>query len=138
MNIKAIIIIGLLAALSGAAKAVQDTVTHHYEQSIFLKSGTWWNPAESWKAKYEDYDAGKREPAFLFSTTVLVSLTDAWHAFGMINRFTLLCAGIYAGIMSGRKSGYTWRYWTTAWYWFVFIMVAASSSFHVCYTWLFV
>jgi hypothetical protein len=45
----------LLAAI---CNAVMDTITHHWDASIFkqLRNGMWWDPSISWKNKYVDRD----------------------------------------------------------------------------------
>lgn len=136
---KHIIIVGLLAALSGVSKAVKDTISHHYSQSVFAQlDPQYWNPAESWKNKYQDWDAGQKEPRFLLATTWLVALTDAWHTFDSLHRLLLIGAGLCGGLAAGKKTGYNWHYWRHAWYWFVFILVSGAAGFHVFYHYVFI
>lgn len=137
MNWKVLLIILGMATASGAAKAIQDTITHHYSQSIFKQAGQWWNPSESWKAKYKDWDHGDKQPAFPLATTWLVSLTDAWHAFGLVHRATLLLAGIAGGLLAGQSYGYGWAYWKGTFIWFVVILFTGAISFHLFYTYIF-
>lgn len=75
------IAIALLLLLWIAADAAQDTITFHYEQSWFLPNAhprRYFDPAISWRNKYEDGDPDKG-PRFFGSTTFLVWLTDFWH-----------------------------------------------------------
>ena len=140
MNYKAILIVAVVAALAGTAKAVKDTVSHHYAQSVFskLKNEQYWNPAQSWKNKYQNYEMGNTRARFVLATTWLVSLTDAWHLFDMLHRVLIIAAGISAGLSAGNKVGFGTRYWLEAWLWFLFVMIAGSVGFHTCYTYLFV
>lgn len=140
MNIKAIIIVGLLSIMSGLCKAVKDTITHHYQASVFscLGSEQFWNPEKSWKNKYKDFDTGDTRPKFVLATTVLVAATDAWHLFETMYKIFLVAAGIFAGIMAGKKYGYGWEYWTGAIKWFWFIIIVGAITHHVAYTWLFI
>lgn len=138
--LKSILIVGALAALSGAAKAVKDTVSHHYATSVFAKLGNeqYWNADVSWKNKYKDYNNANIKPRFVMATTWLVSLTDAWHLFDMLHRVFLIAAGVMGGIYASRSVGLGWRYWQYAFYHYVYILVAGAVSFHVCYTYLFI
>jgi hypothetical protein len=81
------LIMAALILLAGAANAVMDSLQFHYEKSIFPlgpndkllgKKRHWWDPRVSWRNKYKD-GISSRGPAFLGSTTVFVSITDAWH-----------------------------------------------------------
>lgn len=76
-----LLILSIISAAIG--KSIMDTLQFHYENSIFIKNQTWWNPKISWKHKYknDDYTQG---PAFWGSTTYLVFLTDGWHFFQFI------------------------------------------------------
>ncbi len=70
----------LLLLLWIAADAVQDTITFHYDQSVFhtVRPRQYFDPAISWRNKYKDGDPDKG-PRFFGSTTFLVWLTDFWH-----------------------------------------------------------
>jgi hypothetical protein len=73
----------IMAAIS---KAIMDKLHFHYNKSIFYKGHAsidhdfFWNPQISWRNKYKKRNPEKG-PRFLFSTTVLVFLTDGWHLF---------------------------------------------------------
>lgn len=78
-------IVLLLLFLAHGFKGVSDTLQFHYEGSPFaaLGSEAFWNPEESWKAKYARDEAGEplrplRED-FPGSSTLFVATTDAWH-----------------------------------------------------------
>ena len=79
--IRHITFILLAIFIAGAAKGVSDTLQFHYGTSVFatFKNEQWWNPDISWKNKYRDYDSGDTREAYLFSRSLLVWRTDAWH-----------------------------------------------------------
>ena len=85
------VIVGVLILISGISKAIMDKISYHYDKSIFKKLGPFWNPEESWKFKYKNNDPDQGE-RFLGSTTIFVSLTDAWHLFNLIRNFCLVSA----------------------------------------------
>ena len=63
----------------GVFNAIMDTLMFHYHISVFKRfKAIFWNPEISWKNKYKD---DLKTPKFLFSTTMLVWVTDAWHLF---------------------------------------------------------
>jgi len=82
-------IVGILIAIAAISKAIQDKIQFHFDRSIFKNLGVFWNPSESWKRKYKNNDP-IQGPAFLGSTTIFVSLTDAWHLFGLVRNFSLV------------------------------------------------
>lgn len=88
----------LLISLAGFFNGVSDTLIFHYEKSIFIefKNQSFWNPTISWENKYKNGDpfSGER---FIFSTTLLVSLTDALH---LSKTLTLLLIFISIPIIS--------------------------------------
>lgn len=73
-----------------------DMLQFKYEQSIFaeLNRPQFWNPALSWKNKYEDYDKGELGEKFFGSKSVLVFLTDGWHLLkvGMLSSLSIAIA----------------------------------------------
>lgn len=90
MNI--LIIIGLLY-LSGASKAVADTLTFWWSSSIFAKypktfNPQWWNPVLSHRNK----DRAANYFFMLLKQTFFVTFTDAWHTFEMLQAMTLVIA----------------------------------------------
>jgi hypothetical protein len=85
---------GGLIVLSGAAKGFNETLQFHWKS--FRKSfpdanPRWFNPAESWRNKYENGDpnAGAKFP---LSTSVLVMFTDQYHLNNFISRGALTAA----------------------------------------------
>lgn len=83
-----ILIMSLLPLIMGVTKAVQDKLQFHFEHSVFSKLGDWWNPQDSWKLKWKNGDKAQGE-RFWLSSTLLVSLTDAWHFFGLLRNFSV-------------------------------------------------
>lgn len=97
-----IIIISILTLIIATTKAIQDKLHYHFEKSIFKNLNGWWNPLESWKNKYKQPFSNKikhwwyfgiykptYDEKFPFSTTLLVSITDAWHFFGLVRNFSI-------------------------------------------------
>jgi len=61
-----------------------DTLSHHYLTSIFVNlEETFWNPAKSWKNKYELPD------------WIPDAFTDAWHIF----KFLMIVSIIFAIVL---------------------------------------
>jgi hypothetical protein len=122
-------------AIFGVSKAVKDTLEHHYSQSVFASlPAAFWNPAVSWKNKYQDWDAGDKHPAFAGADNILVSLTDAWHLFDLLGIVALIVAGLAAGrlVSLSARPGRAW------WIWGAFILLGGIGVFHAFYTWIFV
>lgn len=83
------IVIGLLFfILASICEAVMDTLQFHYMNSVFknFKNNIFWDPEISWRNKYKKGDPSKG-PKFLFSDTLFVGFTDAWHLFKMFRTF---------------------------------------------------
>ncbi len=75
----------LLLFVAHGLKGVADTLQFHYDSSPYARLGheAFWNPEESWKAKYAHDASGAlirplREK-FPGSSTIFVAATDAWH-----------------------------------------------------------
>ena len=83
-----IALITTLTIIIATTKAIQDKLQFHFHNSIFKNLGAWWNPQESWKNKWKNGNKEEGEKFFL-SSTLLVSLTDAWHFFGLIRNFSV-------------------------------------------------
>ena len=69
--------------LAAIFNSLMDTVSFHYQESIFMdypKFRQFLDANFSWQNKYKnrDYKQGRR---FFGSTTFLVWLTDGWHLF---------------------------------------------------------
>lgn len=88
---KNVLIALALVALSGMCNGLHETLHYHYGrfQSLFPSADqNYWNPAVSWKCKYQDGDPAKG-PKFPLSTSVLVAFTDAKHLLSELHRDTL-------------------------------------------------
>lgn len=87
------IVMGFLSfVLASICEAVMDTLQFHYISSIFknFENNIFWDPEVSWRNKYKDGDP-KKGPKFLFSDTLFVGITDAWHLFKLFrNLFIFL------------------------------------------------
>jgi len=83
----------LLIAGAAASNAVMDTLSFRYTNSVFPQgdAAAWWNPARSWKNKWQEGDPQKGE-AFPGSSTAFVGTTDAWHFFKSLTILFLLVA----------------------------------------------
>ena len=85
----------ILLALAGITNAIMDTIAFRYESSTFSRlNPKFWNPKESWKNKYKNPNKfaedkwyyfkilqPKYQEKFLYSSSIFVSFTDAWHLF---------------------------------------------------------
>jgi len=121
----------VLLFFAGRFSAIQDTVKHHFTESIFHQPGTtkkkfgfdwnWWY-ASSWKNKWMldengnvliDPKTGKRVPRttkFLFFKWQFVQIYDAWHYYKMLKIGFNIIADVTASVAA------------------VFLFVAASPS----------
>lgn len=75
-----IICLALLIA-SAIAKSVMDTLTFHFDTSVFAlsrKHRSWLDPRVSWKRKYKNGNKEEGE-RFWGSSRWFVMFTDAWH-----------------------------------------------------------
>jgi|KBSSwiS6_1023812.scaffolds.fasta_scaffold13810_1 hypothetical protein len=87
-------ITGGLVFLGGAAKGFNETLQFHWKSfhARFPKANpNWFNPAVSWRNKYENDDPNK-SAKFPLSTSVLVFLTDQYHLNNFINRGAITAA----------------------------------------------
>ncbi|MBC8047000.1 MAG: hypothetical protein H7Y00_09415 [Fimbriimonadaceae bacterium] len=85
----------VVALISGMCDGFSQTLYAHYPEFQKKFPGAneeFWNPAISWKNKYENGDPalGERFPG---STTVFVFSTDAYHLFRTINKANLITIG---------------------------------------------
>jgi MFS family permease len=67
-----------LVIVAGAANGFMDRLQHHYGTIPDSLDEQFWNPKESWRNKWKNGDHTQGEK-FLFSSTLLVALTDGWH-----------------------------------------------------------
>jgi hypothetical protein len=99
---------GGLIMLSGAAKGFNETLQFHwksFKKSFPDANPEWFNPAVSWRNKYEggDPNAGAKFP---LSTSVLVMFTDQYHLNNFINRGALTAAIVIKLGEKKRRFGY--------------------------------
>lgn len=133
-----IIIILLLIFVAGMSKGVSDTLQFHYTKSVFstfTNQEQYWNPAISWKNKYEDYDKGDKSEAFLFSRSVLVWWTDAWHLAQTIQTLAWALALIFALRLSYRNGATKSYSIMELCFFFFLIYVAFYFGFIFLYGW---
>lgn len=77
----------VLVVLAAVCNAVMDVLQFHFRSSIFENyNRKWWDPAISWKNKYEYWDnyLRKRKKINIFNLLYInypIFLTDAWHFF---------------------------------------------------------
>lgn len=84
--------------LSAVFKAVEQKVLFHYDSSVFKRyNALFWNPKISWKNKWKDGVKSKGE-RFLFSSTILVWTTDAFHLFQLLRQVFFAVAFLILGI----------------------------------------
>jgi len=72
----------LFLVLAGIAMSIMWTLQFHFSTSVF-KDFTGWDPAKTCNNKYKNGDKNQGTK-FLFSTTLLVFLTDPFHLFQAI------------------------------------------------------
>jgi len=90
----------LLVVVAAACNAVMDTLTHHYDSSVFkLKDRQFWDPSISWENKYNiltDYNTGKKTYIHkkIGDTNIntIDALSDAWHIFKSLSIISILLA----------------------------------------------
>jgi hypothetical protein len=99
---------GGLIVLSGAAKGFNESLQFHwksFKKTFPDANPNWFNPAVSWRNKYEggDPNAGAKFP---LSTSVLVMFTDQYHLNNFINRGALTAAIVIKLGDKKRRFGY--------------------------------
>jgi hypothetical protein len=119
----------LLLALAHIAKAACDNLTHQAGNSIFEKWGSWFDARTSWLNKYKpgSWEAGAPVPRFLGSTTVLVFLTDFWHAADAVYLTTYAAGAGLMGITLASDSRWVWLLALAA------VKAGGGGVFQVCY-----
>jgi len=88
----------LFISLAGMCNAVMDVLFTRFGRSIFRRRNWYyWNPEFSWTNKWKE--PGKEK--FLFSSTLLVFLTDGWHLFkALMIAFLILAVVNYTPIFN--------------------------------------
>lgn len=92
----------ILIMLAAICNAVMDTITHHWEESVFDKPtgeitdyDFWWNPEYSWINKYHNRDTEKPIKKICFGLFDK-PFTDAWHTFKSLMICFLMLAVLVA------------------------------------------
>ena len=83
------------ALFAGMCDGVSQTLYSHYYafENLFPEANDqYWNPYQSWTNKYRNGDPGQG-PKFIGSTTVFVSMTDAFHLLRTLNKLNLVTLG---------------------------------------------
>lgn len=102
----------LLFALAVVCDSIMDTLTHHFNNSVFANLNPfWWNPFYSHTNKYKN---GKKEFGrkkisnkwLLRRINVPIQFTDAWHLFKGIKILFLI-----GSIITFNDFGITWFWW---------------------------
>lgn len=84
-------IILIALSLVGLFDAVMDKIQFHYNKSIFknFKNQQFWDPKLSWINKWKNGNK-KNGEKFLFSSTLFVFTTDAWHLAKFFRNFCIV------------------------------------------------
>lgn len=93
----------VLTIVSGFSKAVMDLSE---EGKIKFKPSRYWIKSMSSPNKWKDGDSRKGEK-FFGSSRWFVSLTDAWHLFGLIFRLSFAISFLLAGYLIALNN---WHY----------------------------
>lgn len=87
----------ILVALAAVLDACQDTLAHHWNQSIFSKMGSptsfWGSPENTWQRKYTKESLDKilvPGNTLELKKNIIVQFSDAWHTFKTIKIIILL------------------------------------------------
>ncbi|MFN0275416.1 MAG: hypothetical protein ACKVPJ_06715 [Chitinophagales bacterium] len=116
------------AFFAGACDGFSQTLYAHYpvfQEKFPTANEAFWNPAISWKNKYENGDPLQGEN-FPGSSTVFVFTTDAYHLFRTLNKLNLVTIG---GLeFSERKEWYEYALDM------VIYSIVYSAGFHLTYS----
>jgi hypothetical protein len=83
------------AFFAGMCDGFAQTLYSHYYafENVFPEANEqYWNPYLSWTNKYKNGDPAQG-PKFIGSTTVFVSMTDAYHLLRTLNKLNLVALG---------------------------------------------
>lgn len=112
--------------IAGISKSICDLSE---ENKIKFQPETYWVKSKSYVNKWKDGDKSRGEK-FFGSSRWFVSLTDAWHLLGLIERLSLAIAYVFIGLLICKNI------------WFIFMALGCyilfASSFHMFYTYVFV
>jgi hypothetical protein len=95
----------VLMIITGALNAAMDILFTAYSSSIFSKfNPSWWDPQQSWKWKWATplqppdpkwYYFGflpRYKERFIYSSTIFVWVTDAWHFIKALMILAIVCS----------------------------------------------
>lgn len=132
-----IVLVILLSIIAGIAKSICDTLFFRYEYSVFKDAKfIWdvWGPVDgkagTWKNKWKLDDNGNvirdsngqpKYERFYLSSTLLVWLTDPWHAFDNIRILSMFSIPLLV-ILFGLK-----------WWIVLLCVVAFYLTFHIIF-----
>jgi len=89
----------LIVLLYFTLKAVKDTISFHFMESIFsklpIKYFKFIDPSISWKNKWKNGDVNQGE-RFIRSSTIFVMFTDLWHLCDFLQSLILCVIAIFA------------------------------------------
>lgn len=88
--------------ISGVAEGFMDYLDFHYS-----KPNYYLNPNYSYLNKYKNHDPAQGE-RFIGSTTVFVSLTDAWHGLKLVRNTANITAITLKGIGQFKRQRQKW------------------------------
>ena len=98
----------LLWAIAVAFNAAQDTLVHHYKDSVFdlLKKGSWASeyfkpPINTWRRKYKNVETLERKK--FLGIRIHAAFFDGWHGFKICRNFFT-----FQTFMACVVSGTTW------------------------------
>lgn len=101
MTVALIILSVVFSILSGISKAVMDLS----EESKIKGNPLFWHKNKSWQNKWKNGDK-KQGEKFFGSSRWFVSLTDAWHLFGLIFRLSFAISFLLAGYLIALNNWY--------------------------------
>ena len=120
-----IILSVLFVIIAGISKSICDLSE---EGKLKFKPEIYWVKSKSSVNKWKNQNKNEGEK-FWGSSRWFVSLTDAWHLFGLIERLSLSISYIFVGLLI----------YTNVWFIFMAIgcYILFASSFHMFYTYVF-
>lgn len=137
---KTILLILALLLCADLCNGFMDSIQFHWADSLPGRRNwpaQWWNPAYSWKNKYDHDEQGKMikplRPAYWGSTTFLSWTTDAWHFFKLMYRGLLRTVVVILASLAFRAAGVRMSFWIALILWFGIAMWQAVG-FHLTYS----
>jgi hypothetical protein len=107
-----ILVAALAITIMAICNAVMDKLQFHFGVSIWKdKNPLFWNPQLSWRNKWKNGDPEQGEK-FPGSSSIFVSLTDAWHLF---KKFLTAALAILPAAWLGTAHAWPWWGYALAW-----------------------